>query len=213
MMKFCQNSCLSYQPVLHAASPALKSLSGFNSKFIWAENKSAYYRSRADYSRRSQSVMIRITSHFFFLHERRWEKNKIPISVQFFCFFFPPVCFVLFAVISFWLLRWRWDITFLICIDMQMLLVTIELLRPVISIGAFVIMCVLPLHVYLLTVSGSCFFFFLFGVCVPCLMDVYCIQSQMLILRKPSWSWWCWQSADVTQGLHSGVILAVITHW
>lgn len=43
---------------------------------------------------------------------------------------------------------------------MQMLLVTIELLRPVISIGAFVIMCVLPLHVYLLTVSGSCFFCF-----------------------------------------------------
>lgn len=69
---------------------------------------------------------------------------------------------------------------------MKMLLVTIELLRPVISIGAFVIMCVLPLHVYLLTVSGSCFFSFLFGVCVPCLMDVYCIQSQMLILRKPS---------------------------
>lgn len=75
MMKFCPNSCLSYQPVLHAASPALKSLSGFNSKFIWAENKSAYYRSRADYSRRSQSVMIRITSHFFFLHERRWKKQ------------------------------------------------------------------------------------------------------------------------------------------
>lgn len=160
MMKFCPNSCLSYQPVLHAASPALKSLSGFNSKFIWAENKSAYYRSRTDYSRRSQSVMIRITSHFFFLHERRWKKTRFPSVYSFFVFFFPPVCFVLFAVISFWLLRWRWDITFLICIDMKMLLVTIELLRPVISIGAFVIMCVLPLHVYLLTVSGSCFFFF-----------------------------------------------------
>ena len=58
------------------------------------------------------------------------------------------------------------DITSLICIDMQMSWVTVELSRPLISIGVCV--CAPSTCAYLLQYLGHCF-------CVPCLMDMYCI--------------------------------------
>ncbi len=63
------------------------------------------------------------------------------------------------------------DIASLICIDMQMSRVTVELLRLVISIGVCVCVCSLPLC-YLLLYLGHCF------CCLCSLSDGYVLCSK-----------------------------------
>lgn len=92
---FVQYYCLSSQLTANSICSTLPLLSWNRYqtlKFVWTENKSAYYTSRANYSKRSQSLVIRITSLFF----PPLDKNKITISGP---FVFPSRFFASFLLL------------------------------------------------------------------------------------------------------------------